>query len=231
MAYSSGDFLARVTLKSTTGLPADNITNDFAFSMDDELAPSSGDLSACATNLYDFYTHNNNTHQIAYYLGAVDRTYFDVKFWSIVVGDLGSPIGDVVTSGGGTITAAGASAGLPAEVAACLSFHGDLTDVPLETDGGTVRPAARRRGRVYIGPLNTTANDTAGYTRLSSGFQNDIAASASVLIDDSTADGMHWCVWSRMDTVLYPVVGGFVDNEFDTQRRRGSKATGRVNWS
>jgi hypothetical protein len=37
-----------------------------------------------------------------------------------------------------------------------------------------------------------------------------------------------WCVWSRSNHKVDPVIGGFVDNRFDTQRRRLETSTARV---
>jgi hypothetical protein len=39
-----------------------------------------------------------------------------------------------------------------------------------------------------------------------------------------------WSVWSRKNANTKLVTGGFVDNAFDTQRRRGEKASGRQTW-
>jgi hypothetical protein len=37
-------------------------------------------------------------------------------------------------------------------------------------------------------------------------------------------------VWSRADAEVYPVVGGFMDNRIDTQRRRAVKASVRTTF-
>jgi len=37
-------------------------------------------------------------------------------------------------------------------------------------------------------------------------------------------------VWSRTDEAVYPIVGGYVDYAFDTQRRRGQAPVARQSW-
>jgi hypothetical protein len=39
-----------------------------------------------------------------------------------------------------------------------------------------------------------------------------------------------WGVWSKVDGVVRPIVGGWIDDDFDVQRRRGTDAQGRVVW-
>jgi hypothetical protein len=39
-----------------------------------------------------------------------------------------------------------------------------------------------------------------------------------------------WSVWSRRDAALHQIIGGHVDNRFDSQRKREEIATSRVNF-
>lgn len=115
---------------------------------------------------------------------------------------------------------------LPQEVSVCSSFfasgYPDVSPTP-----------GRLRGRVYIGPLgfNTIAGVAEGLpSRPGTEIIDLIAATTQRLVGDLDADGHALCVWSRVDGVFRPVVGGWVDNEWDTQRRRGRKRTTRTMW-
>lgn len=114
-----------------------------------------------------------------------------------------------------TFTLADATGGeLPLEVAICLSFQGD------QISG---QPQARRRGRIYLGPLETGVVDLDGF--VATAVHQDIATAAGVLL---AASGLwDWVVYSPTEDTSADVTNGWVDNEFDTQRRRGRVATAR----
>lgn len=117
----------------------------------------------------------------------------------------------------------GTTSGIPEEVAVCLSF------------AGAVPPAvtARRRGRIYLGPLSTGAADFASSTHMARPSDQVIAALAFAAARMATDDtgGVDWSILSTRPTQNFvKVVGGWVDNAFDTQRRRGPDATQRNPW-
>lgn len=136
---------------------------------------------------------------------------------------IGSPIDGVVFA----IPAANTTVGLPGEVAVCLSYRAEIAGAPVEGPGGTTRPRSRRTGRVYLGPLCTQALAEAppDATRPAPSMRNDFLAAGADLRDN--ADHF-WCVWSRVDNQLRAVQEVWVDNAFDTQRRRGTAPTSRV---
>ena len=39
-----------------------------------------------------------------------------------------------------------------------------------------------------------------------------------------------WVLWSRANNAMFNVVGGWVDNAFDTIRKRGNAPTARTTW-
>lgn len=138
----------------------------------------------------------------------------------------GSGTGSPILVENFSIPVALASAGLPSEVATVLSFHAALGGAPVEV-GGT-RPRSRRHGRVFLGPLNIQCmNEEAGFgeTRPRAAFRTVVADAAEAMI---VGTGNDWSVWSRVDGTVREVVGGWIDNAFDTQRRRGVAATGRT---
>jgi hypothetical protein len=119
-----------------------------------------------------------------------------------------------------TFNASGLSGvpGLPPEVALCMSFQG--------TQVSGVNQA-RRRGRVYLPFMITGALGTDG--RPAAATLTAAAAVGNSLVDASNASSdWSWTTFSRVAPGYATVVNGWVDNEFDTQRRRGRKATTRL---
>lgn len=109
----------------------------------------------------------------------------------------------------------------PPELAVCLSFQGDLV---------SGEPQRRRRGRVYLGPVgNIEASSTSPLVATST--VNAVAAAGNVLAATSTLSSTFtWCVFSEIDADLIPVTNGWVDNDFDIQRRRGLLPTVRTTF-
>lgn len=123
-----------------------------------------------------------------------------------------------------TLGAAGSTTSLPQEVALCSSIRGPFG---FDSDPG----ASRQRGRVYIGPLAANAaNTTAGVARPTDAFVDVLATATAQLAARLELAGGSLRIWSRADNGFHVVVGGWVDDEFDTQRRRGRKRTERVMW-
>lgn len=228
MAYTAGDVLVRAVMSAASGLPEDQVINDFAFQATG--APTSGDVDSMFAAVDGFYRDNSSlgTALGSYISNQINRAAtHELQAYHIVAGPLGSPFRTDPWLGPVT---ARSTPGLPTEVAGVLSFHADLTG-ELEVVGAT-HPKARRRGRVFIGPLVNEAvtNDTPPYY-LSSAFLLHAREAGTRMLDESTTDDVPWCVWSRADATLRPVVGGWTDNAPDTQRRRGTAAGARVTWS
>lgn len=114
---------------------------------------------------------------------------------------------------------------LPLEVACVLSFQG----VPIS---GTNQ--ARRRGRVYLGPLvgqAITYNTASGQPpQLTPAFRTEVARAARTMAG-TTSGGVQWGVWSRVSSTFTPVWSGWIDDDPDTQRRRGFRSTQRSIWT
>jgi len=116
----------------------------------------------------------------------------------------------------GTLTT-GATA-MPPELAICLSFQGQRIS-------GTSQ--ARRRGRVYIGPLKNS-NVSSTDMNLDTTVTDALRDAGQALVNASNASADYtWCVYSAADDALVPVHNGWVDNAFDIQRRRGLTASQR----
>lgn len=225
MAYTLYNYLVRATMSAASGLPEDTIINDFAFHFAAELDGPAADT--VTQWIDDFYNVGNGANEpIAGYLGEqIDRgaTHL-MAFYEITSGPLGAPVFEVPWLGPGN-PAVGTN--YPTEVAAVASFHATLVGQSEEV--GATRPRARRRGRIYLGPLTTGSvqDATAASPVLSTALRDAMAFAMAELRDTSLST---WSVWSRADEILRPVVGGWTDNAFDTQRRRGTAATNRAVW-
>lgn len=88
----------------------------------------------------------------------------------------------------------------------------------------------RRRGRLYIGPWNTGAMEQTadGNPHVAPAITDGLAFAADRL---RTADSrLQWVVLSRVSNTIAPVLGGFIDNSWDIQRRRKIDASLNVPW-
>lgn len=206
--------LIRVTLPMTSGLPRDVVVNDFAVQASDS-QPTPW------TPIIDFYNNTTGpgTFTLASHLSAaLSRSANAVRTEAYVIdlatGKLGSPQAtDHFTLGPASTTAQ-----TPHEVALCASW---ASAVP-----AGVNPQ-RRKGRVFLGPFVSTDMGGTPSTTLVDG----VAAAAAELATALVTNGTPLCVWSRADAALYPVTRGWVDNAWDTQRRRGLRPTGRTAWA
>jgi len=124
-----------------------------------------------------------------------------------------------------TLTSSAYNDCLPFEVALACSYYSLQPGVP----------RGRSRGRIYIGPLNygagtITLHSGAPPTPASS-FMEELGTAAAELHGALGSYDVTWGVYSRVDEVLYPIEHGYIDNEFDTQRRRQVDATDRQLWT
>lgn len=219
------DILATVTLPYTSGLPEDVAINTFAFANSSSTDPLEADLTDL---IVDFYTSTYAGDALGDFISpVVDRTTNACVVTLAEIVDAGPTvdIGPVYYSDTFTLGApeSGTPLSMPLEVAVVNSFRN-------VTGSGSV---ARRRGRIYIGPLEADASLVldGAYPVVSSELLLTLAGASEALAIASTAADYPWCVWSRVNGTLQPVEAGFINNEFDTQRRRGAEATNRENWS
>lgn len=234
-----------VNLSAFSALPEDDVQNTFYF--ESESADSvAGDVTALGTAMAAFYNTDPSggaNGPLSNWIGEQISRDTDVCSMivyahdpGVVSGLWGSPVG--VHSW--TLGAAVGTTPYPSEVAAVLSFHGDLTNIPQTAPGPpggppTIRPAARRRGRVFFGPLTniTGSEDPATHEIvLGTGFKNAVGRFGRelALLFDAGHASYHWVVASGADNTTYQIVNGWVDDSFDTQRRRGQDRGGRTPW-
>lgn len=200
-----------------TNLPEDRVVNTFHFF---NLDPFTTHVQNVFDALTRFYTvPHPNTPAVGIYIAPVVMRSASLKAYNLA--DLPPRVPTEVPL---TLPAPNETAGLPEECAAVMSFHGE----PPVT--------ARRRGRVYLGPLTTQAasfSSAGGFSGLTTTFRLTVNNAAQRLaggLDGADADA-DWAIRSSVPAVNYvPIVGGWIDSVLDTQRRRGPRSDGRNEW-
>lgn len=205
----------QAAIEVESGLSADTIVNTWTVDGDGLGLTPEDDAEAIATRLTSFYSALS-VEDILGSWATGDVTYF---VYNIVPSStvLGSPIG-VISQ---TMSGAPSENSLPLEVAIVLSFAGPaLIGVP----------AQRRKGRVFIGPIATTALDFGSGLgpRPSTATLESISDAFATLGTGLGTDELPLQIWSRVEGEVYPAVRWWVDNEVDTMRSRGLRATTRV---
>lgn len=107
---------------------------------------------------------------------------------------------------------------MPDEVACCLSYSaGAVSGVP----------NARRRGRLYLGPLNVSAVSATGNEspRPAAAFKTAVLDAAVEWNNALEALACSWVQYSPTAQLVTNVANCWVDDAFDTQRRRGVAPT------
>lgn len=116
------------------------------------------------------------------------------------------------------------STALAPETSICLSLRA--------TPISGIAPASQR-GRIFLGGLGdecVTAGNTGAFSKPYLGFVTNCVVAADNLLSNSADAGWTWEILSRKLGVGFAVVGGFIDNALDTQRRRGNAPTSRTLW-
>lgn len=210
-----------VTLPWTSGLAEDVTVNTFHFLTTSSPATAT-ELDQIDTSLQAVWNFSSGVanDELRGYIGDLVSRVADAC--TIDHYDLDDPEPRVpIRTTTWTLGAADSASTAPPEVALCLSF---------QANPSSGIPQARRRGRVYLGPWNTNVLSSTG--RPTSGLQNAVAAAGNFLHDTlQGAVPVRWCVYSRVGDAMAEVTNGWCDNEWDTQRSRGRKATSRVTFS
>lgn len=239
----------QASFKHISGLPRDNVTNTF-WVEDDQADWTQPTAEALAEAIRDFYVVNHGVggHPLHDHLGrAIVTDGHEVKATPIVKATgldargLGFPPlhTEVFSLVGRTVEVLPN----PHEVALCLSFKNLAS-------GGV--PPAQRRGRIYFGPIGGSQVVLNGDVTIpSADLRNDLLRAATWLRDTIPGAGRDWVIYSRpypgrpeterpgnprgplpalaaRAGATYVVTDLWVDNAFDTQRKRGEKATSRL---
>lgn len=208
-----------VIFDADNAMPADSIVNTWHFNNPAAGLPPS-DFDNVRDMLEDFYNAvpAGSTISIASQMpGGLFQNTVRVRAYNL---DDPLPRVPVYQS---TFTATLSSSGdpMPTEVSLVLSISAaPVSGVPM----------ARRRNRKYLGPFVEGANGTDA--RPSLALRLTIARAARDLLDAAQASASWgWRVYSPTTGDDFEPVSGWVDNAWDTQRRRGLAATERTVWS
>lgn len=204
----------QVTFPTDTALPADYVTNTWHFSSVGEL-PIITDFDNVRDMLDDFYSEvpTGKSNSIMSLMSNTLNTPALVKAYALEDPEPRAPVYE------STFTGSYGSSSLPAEVALCLSF---------QATRASGQPQSRRRNRVYLGPF---ADQGTNQERPSAAMCETITAAARDLLQAADASvNWTWVIWSPTEGEDYEVNNGWVDNSWDTQRRRGVSPSTRYLW-
>lgn len=204
---------AQVRFQGYTNVPQDLFTNTLYFYSDDTLTPAAAAAQSQAL-VQSFYSDAFQGNMLS---PVVANTGHFVLWYNM--GDA-EPRVPILTAPL-TVPSRGTGNGLPEEVAVVMSFQG------AKVSGSDQK---NRRGRIYLGPLSVAAITQATsstFASSSSTFRSNIRTAARTYLLGE-ANGVEWSVWSPTTFSSTPVTDGWIDFPLDTQRRRGSRALGRL---
>lgn len=231
-------YRVQVTLPMDSGLPQDSVVNTWSF-MNETTAVTLTDCTAIRNRLDAFYTSLSGI-----FSSQINPTNVGIKVYKMTDALPRLPVFEDVIDIGTLLTT---GTDLPPEVAICLSFKAAAAS------GALVR---RRRGRVYLGPVKLAPATNEDIFEMTTTMADNVATFAKTNILDAN-DDLVWAIYSpsqhhgvpvggdinERDPVtnnpVYPenpalLAGAFyevaelwVDNAWDTQRRRGIEATYR----
>ena len=215
MSEVAGLYVWQWSWQANSGRPEDAITNSFHFTNTDTVT----DYDNVRDMLVDFYSATNEEKptSIREFMSAGTVTgEYVLKAYAL---EDPKPRQPVITYQG-TLYPPNVPS-LPSEVALVLSFQAEL-------ESGEI--AARRRNRVYLGPFAETANKVIG--RPEDELVQCMIFSGKQLIQASSSSlRWTWVIYSPTTDTAYPVNNGWVDNAWDTQRRRGLYYTQRGTYT
>lgn len=195
----------QVRIPSLTAIPEDTAINTWHFTC---TAIDEGTRADIAAALVAFYEALDG-HKSPLMSWQTTR----VRWYNLDDPEPRTPVAEA----GLALTSAPPGSPLPREVAYCLSFAATAVS------GSS---PARRRGRIYFGPLATGVDTATG--RPTTLLRTAAAGAGGTLLTTSNAaSDWAWVIWSPTANQAYPVVRGWADDEFDTQRRRGTRPTAR----
>lgn len=214
----------QTSIQGKTGLSKDRYVTTMYFS-----GPEAAGITQIApieTAIVNFWTlpiaGGSNTAR--YMSPAVNGELAHIKSYNMADSLPRVPINDAVF---GMSPSTAPADGMPAEVAVCLSFDSQQVGVA----------PARRRGRIFIGPLASTVTTyveaTTASVRPATVFRQhlvDVAVRMAAAV--AAADGgiWRWCVHSPTSGPLtaFVIDRAWVDDAFDTQRSRGVAPTSKI---
>lgn len=193
-------------IQTADNTPANYATNTLHFFADDVAA-----LSGVVTAVSTFY--NTFRTRMSTLCRQNGHTY---KIYDLADPEPRAP----VLEGGWNFSAPPSNAPLPPETSLCLSFQSNK-------QSGV--PQSRRRNRIFVPFIAANAAGTDG--RPLPATVTELAGCGDALLASSdAATTWQWVIFSTIVPISAapPVDNGWVDNEWDTQRRRGRTSVSRT---
>lgn len=211
---------AQVRLQRDTLLPEDAVVNTFHFLTDvDTMDPSDpGDIKQMLTDLYTLAVPGEAASLMSR-MSRVLNGPAEVRMYNLADAE---PRAAIHLSTFATTWPTAGDA-LPSEVALVAQIRGG------PTSGVDIR---RQRGRIYFGPFNVDPGTTdAADNRPSLTLRNIIGKAMQRMANaGNTAGTPRLCVWSGTGLSASIVNNIRVNDAWDTQRRRGAKPTGNLDF-
>lgn len=212
----------QVVLPNIDGLAKDEFVNTLtAQTVDDDITGITPVVAKLYNNAYGV---NSMAHYIS---GAASRAAnaVEVRYYDVTTHLDGSPVGPPFEVDTFTLAANDGTEAGPNQCCATLSFY-DGKDAEGTTRGD-------HRGRLFLGPLQSSAYAGSAAdpnAELNNNFLASAVASIKGFADDLLALDVLFSVWSRKDAMVRTVIGGWVSNSVDVQRRRQWGPTARSTW-
>lgn len=211
----------QISVPYFTNIPKDVVTNVLHFGWGGGGEPGPSDLTnlkdMCANFIEQIYDIAGGSGMAPWCSPALTR----VKIYDLAALVPRVPELDLITP---LTVKQDTSSTVATETAVCLSLRG--AHIP-----GT--SLASERGRVFIGGIGSScifSGTGADFPRPSGAFTTNIKNAAAALVAVVATTHWQWVVYSRKHSFASLVMGGFIDNALDTQRRRGNAPTARVLW-
>lgn len=215
------------SFQGVSGDAKDQYINTFHFIHADPIDETAiGELAVLLQSFYKLTTDAGGA--IAeYYSGQCMGAGEHIKMYDISQPKPRSPIYDALNPAA-VIAPIGAQ-NLPDQVSAVLSMEAWLSGLGVDETPGPTN-IARRRGRIYLGPLNANVLDASGRTqsRIKEIFPRIVVAAATRLMADGISAGWTWVVYSRANNMSYTLARVWMNDAFDTQRRRALRPVSKA---
>lgn len=198
----------QITLATSDAIPANYVTNSWCINTGS--VPSNAQFAEYVQDFRQFYVDIASV--LAIPITSIGHVAKFIDLESLLRPNY--PLYEEVWS----LPSVSSNAQLPSEVAICLSMQGTRAS-------GT--PQARRRGRVYIG---TIASATMTLGRPNSTTRTTLVNAVDTLKESLLVAALpaQLCIWSEVDATAVLVNNVWVDDAYDTQRRRGAQVTART---
>lgn len=209
-------FLAQTTFPTTDGVAENYVSNTMHWSVDDD-----ADLPFVVDAIQTLYNTPVGVagKKIASYLaGSLSRQpnvvltrLYDLsdpkpraphyaEFWTLAANDA-------------------SASDLPTEVALCVSWKGNPTDLAKQDNA---------RNRMYLGPFIPDASGGRPARPISPFYATVQLAFQRLFDNNATPAAFYWVAYSTKHDEAYDIASGWVDDAWDTQRRRGVQASFRA---